>query len=275
MWSERLDAMEHLDEVPAADLKATADKAFQVAEDNAGPSGPDSNDYFSIAEALSKKNLEPERVVAMAKKGLEKLAIESKEPYYDLYATKENLDDNNYYRATQRIQGLVLVTDGYLRLKQSDKVQSNLAQFDERLRELKSLASDKDSRKRDCCGRESAYWGLTARLAELQNRKLDAMAYYESSLLARFEAAEKPETGQKDEVADHAHKLWNDLGGTEEGWKTWYVRRADELAQAATLTWESANQPLPAFEIADLHGKTWTTANMKGKVTFLNFWASW
>jgi hypothetical protein len=160
-------------------------------------------------------------------------------------------------------------------LKQGDKVQSNLAQFDERLRELKSLASDKDWRKKDCCGRESAYWGLTARLAELQNRKLDAMAYYESSLLARFEAAEKPETGQKDEVADNAHKLWNDLGGTEEGWKTWYVRRADELAQAATLTWESANQPLPAFEIADLHGKTWTTANMKGKVTFLNFWASW
>jgi hypothetical protein len=275
MWSERLDAMEHLDEVPAADLNATADKVFQVARENAGPRGPDSNDYFNIAEALSKKDLEPERVVAMAKKGLEKLAMESKEPYYDLYATKDNLDDNNYYRATQRIQGLVLVTDGYLRLKQGDKVQSNLAQFDERLRELKSLASDKDWRKKDCCGRESAYWGLTARLAELQNRKLDAMAYYESSLLARFEAAEKPETGQKDEVADNAHKLWNDLGGTEEGWKTWYVRRADELAQAATLTWESANQPLPAFEIADLHGKTWTTANMKGKVTFLNFWASW
>jgi hypothetical protein len=275
MWNERLDAMEHLDEVPAADLKATAEKVFQVAEDNAGPSGPDSNDYFSIAEALAKKDLEPERVVTMAKKGLEKLAMESKEPYYDLYATKDNLDDNNYYRATQRIQGLVLVTDGYLRLKQNDKVQSSLAQFDERLRELKSLASDKDWRKKDCCGRESAYWGLTARLAELQNRKLDAMAYYESSLLARFEAAEKPETGQKDEVADNAHKLWNDLGGTEEGWKTWYVRRADELAQAATLTWESANQPLPAFEIADLHGKTWTTANMKGKVTFLNFWASW
>ena len=47
------------------------------------------------------------------------------------------------------------------------------------------------------------------------------------------------------------------------------------LLPAATLTWESANQPLPTFEIADLHGKTWTTADLKGKVTFLNFWASW
>ena len=64
-------------------------------------------------------------------------------------------------------------------------------------------------------------------------------------------------------------------GGSEEGWKTWYGRRADALASAATLTWESANQPLPTFEIADLHGKTWTTADLKGKVTFLNFWASW
>ncbi len=275
MWYERLDAMEHLDDVSAPDLKATAEKAFQVAQDNAGPSGPDSYDYFNIAEVLSKKVLEPERVVKMASKGLGKLEMESKEPFYDLYATKDNLDDNNFYRATQRIQGLVLETDGYLRLKQADKVQSNLAQLDERLRELKSLAADKDSRKKDCCGRESAYWGLAARLAELQNQKIEAMAYYESSLLARFEAAEKPETGQKDDVADNAHRLWNDLGGSEEGWKTWYGRRADALASAATLTWESANQPLPTFEIADLHGKTWTTADLKGKVTFLNFWASW
>ena len=275
MWYERLDAMQHLDEVPAAELKATAEKAFQVAQDNSGPPGPDSYDYFGVAEALSKKDLEPEQVVKMSRKGLEKLDVESKEPFYDLYATKDNIDDNNFYRATQRIQGLVLETDGYLRLKQSDKVQSNLVQLDERLRELRSLAADKDSRKKDCCGRESAYWGLAARLAELQNRKIEAMAYYESSLLARFEAAEKPETGQKDEVADNAHKLWTDLGGSEEGWKTWYGRRADALASAATLTWESANQPLPTFEIADLHGKTWTTADLKGKVTFLNFWASW
>jgi len=101
------------------------------------------------------------------------------------------------------------------------------------------------------------------------------MAYYERALLARLEAEEKPETGQKDELAENARKLWSDLGGTEEGWKNWYGRRADALAAATTLTWEDANQPLPSFELADLRGKTWSTADLKGKVTFLNFWASW
>lgn len=165
-------------------------------------------------------------------------------------------------------------TDGYVRLEQTDKAQANLAQLDERLRELTSLIGDKASRKKHCYSSESAYWGLNARVAELRNRKLDAMAYYESALLARLQAEENPEHGQKDDLVENARKLWNDLGGTEEGWKTWYGRRADALA-TPTLTWEDANQPLPSFELADFHGKTWSTADLKGKVTFLNFWASW
>jgi hypothetical protein len=114
-----------------------------------------------------------------------------------------------------------------------------------------------------------------AREAELHGRKLDAMAFYENALLTRLDAQQKPETGMKDELADNAHQLWASLGGTDEGWKLWYGRRADALAQQATLTWEDANQPLAAFELADLSGKTWNMASLKGKVTFLNFWASW
>ena len=53
----------------------------------------------------------------------------------------------------------------------------------------------------------------------------------------------------------------------------WAPRR--RLGQQATLTWEDANQPLATFELADLSGKTWNVAALKGKTTFLNFWASW
>src|SRR5215831_5979472 len=86
---------------------------------------------------------------------------------------------------------------------------------------------------------------------------------------------QKPATGEKDELADNAHQLWASLGGTDAGWKTWYGQRADELANLATLTWEETNQPLASFEIADLGGKTWGLASLRGKVTFLNFWAEW
>jgi len=113
------------------------------------------------------------------------------------------------------------------------------------------------------------------RLAELQNRKLDAMAFYENGLIKRLTARQKPETGVKDELAQNAQALWKNLGGSDEGWKVWYGRPADALAQQATLTWEEANLPLPTFQLADLQGKTWQMADLKGKVTFLNFWASW
>jgi hypothetical protein len=275
IWMERLDAMEHLEDVAQAEVKTAVDQTIKVMMSNAGPEGPGSNDYGNVAEVLSKKHLEPERVVEMAQKGLAKWEIESKEPYYDLYATKENLEDNKFYQAYSRLQGMGFETDGYMQLKQPDKAQLLLVQMDERLEDFKSLAGDKQDRKKTYTGQLSSYWGLMAREAELHARKLDAMAFYENALLTRLDAQQKPETGMKDELADNAQQLWASLGGSDEGWKLWYGRRADALANLATLTWEDANQPLATFELADLGGKTWNVAALKGKVTFLNFWASW
>jgi hypothetical protein len=114
-----------------------------------------------------------------------------------------------------------------------------------------------------------------ARLAELQNRNVDGMAYYQSALLARLDSGQVPPAGEKDELQDGARKLWASLGGTDEGWKMWYTRRADALSSQSHLTWETANDPLPPFELTDLKGKTWQLADLRGKVIFLNFWASW
>ena len=86
IWMRRLDAMEHLDDVPLADVKTVVDQTVKVMMGNAGPEGPGSYEYFNIAEVLSKKHLESERVVEMAQKGLARWEIESKEPFYDLYA---------------------------------------------------------------------------------------------------------------------------------------------------------------------------------------------
>jgi hypothetical protein len=275
IWFNRLNAMEHLDDVPTANVLTAVDQAVKVMMSNAGPEGPSSDDYGSIIEVLSKKHLEPERVVEMAQKGLDKWEIESKEPYYDTYATKDNLEDNKFWQAYARLQGLGFETDGYLELKQPDKAQLVLAQMDERLADFKALAGDKQDRKKTYSGQLATYWGLMAREAELHGRKLDAMAFYENALLSRLDAQQKSETGMKDDLVDNAHQLWVSLGGSDEGWKLWYGHRADALANQATLTWEDANQPLATFELTDLSGKTWNMASLKGKTTFLNFWASW
>ena len=274
IYSYRLDAIEELEDVPAADVEMAADQMLKVAISNAGPESPSSDSYSDAAEVLSKKHLEPERVVELAQKGLAKLEIESKEPTYDLNS-KENVDYFKFYRAYSRLQILGFEVDGYLQLKNADKAQLSLAQMDEWLQDLKALVGDNQTHKKSYARRLSAYWGQMAHEAELRGLKLDAMGFYENALLTRLDAEQKPEAGKKDELADDAHQLWASLGGTDEGWKLWYGRRADALANQSGLTWEDANLPLPTFELADLNGKAWNVAALKGKVTFLNFWASW
>jgi thiol-disulfide isomerase/thioredoxin len=275
VWVDRLWAMERLEDAAAADVKVAADQVLKVAINNAGPDGPESYIYSEVAEVLSKKHLEPDRVVQLAQKGLAQWEIESKDSVNDLYATKEGLDYHKYYPAFSRLQILEFEVNGYLQLKQADKAQLLLARMDEWLQDLKLLAGDNPRHRKSYAGTLSAYWEQMAREAELRGHKLDAMGFYENALLTRLDAQQKPETGKKDELADNAHRLWSSLGGTDEGWSLWYGRRADALASQAGLTWEDSNLPLPAFELADLSGKTWNVASLKGKVTFVNFWATW
>lgn len=273
--SYHIDALEHLDDARPADVIATVDRTLKVAKANAGPRDFDSTWYFAAAELLSTKHLQPGREIDLAKKGLARLEVESSQPQYDLYVVKDNAAQQKYDRCYHYMEDMGYLVDGYLGLKQADQAKTTLAQMSERLDDLKAQVGDNDRHKKSYARKESAYWGFMARLAELQNRKLDAMAYYQSALLARFRAEDKPESGVKDEVADNAHTLWKSLGGTEEGWQLWYGRPANDLANQATLTWQDANQPLPGFELADLNGKTWSLAALKGKTTFLHFWSTW
>jgi hypothetical protein len=274
LWWDRLYALAHLEDVSPVEIEMAADQGLKIAGKNGGPLGPSSYDYLTVAENLSKRHLQPARVVQLAQKGLARLEFELRESYLDLN-TKEMLDESNRYFALQRIRALGFETDGHLQLKQAENAQIDLLQTDERLQDLKSLAGDKQEGKKTYSGELSAYWGRMARLAELRGRKLDAMAFYESALLTRLEAQQKPDTGEKDELADDAKGLWTSLGGTAEAWRIWYGRRADALSNASSLTWEDVNQPLASFDLADLTGKSWNLESLKGKVTFLNFWASW
>jgi len=275
IWQRRLGAMEYLDEIPSAEVIATADTLLKLAAEEAGPDGPNSYVYFTAAQVLWRKHLQPERVVELAEKGLAKAKIEAAYPMWDGYATKDNLQSNNFWRRVNVINPIGYEVASFVELRQTAQAHAALTRMEDSLETLKSLTAGKADYKQAYTMRLAFWWELMARTAELDGHDQDAMAFYEHALLSRLEAQTPPETGLKDEMADGARQLWTKLGGSREGWELWYGRQADSLATQSTLAWEDANQPLPAFELTDVKGKTWTQASLKGKTTFLNFWASW
>lgn len=54
---------------------------------------------------------------------------------------------------------------------------------------------------------------------------------------------------------------------------TTFLTSCGERKQAVTKA--EIGKPAPGFTLTDIQGKTWSLADLKGKVVLLNFWASW
>ena len=273
LWQSRLGAMEYLSDIPDAEVASTADNLMKLAAENAGPDGPDSYIYVAALRVLARRHIHPDQVVDWAEKALAKMKSDAEDPNYDAYDTPENLQESKFYNDSNPINATRFMAGAYIDMKQPAKARTTLAHMEDELEVVKQQVGDKSEFRKAYLTRLAFWWELTARAAQLEGHDQDAMAFYEHALLTRLDAKEPPETGIKDEMAGNARQLWTRLGGSNDGWQVWYGRQAD-LSQS-TLSWEDANLPLPAFEITDIAGKTWTQASMKGKTTFLNFWASW
>ena len=265
----------HLDDSPTAEVETCIAKLLALAQADKGPVPLDLVTDYQLVWALYNKKLQPRLQLELAQKSLDQLALESKQPSDDRTSSKTDNEDRAFWVPYNKFSGYFWEADAYVRLQQADKAQDALRHADAALQALKSQINGKDDFRKAYARQESSYWLAEARLAELQGQKLDAMAYYESALLARLDSGSLPVPGEKDDLAHDAHQLWASLGGSDESWKLWYTRRADAIAAQSHLTWENTTDPLPAFQLADLQGKTWQLADLKGKVVFLNFWASY
>lgn len=283
VWRDRMEAMRGLDDVPPADCAATAERRLQLEEANNEPFPLYWYTYLDVADFLSTKHVNPAREVELGSKALDVIAAEWENvEKKDLRSTSDDFDFYpKFFWPMNKARALLYESEGYARLKQPDQALAALAKVN---LQLQALASDMaaDPTRPGLQGRnglyhrfESQYWQGLARVAEFQGRNMDAIAYYQSALVGRFDSDHMPVPGEKDELADEAHQLWATLGGTDDGWDDLYKRRANVLAENPQLEWDKSQEPLPYFKLADLNGKMWTPADLQGKVTFINFWATW
>ncbi len=121
----------------------------------------------------------------------------------------------------------------------------------------------------------SGYWNNRARLAVLDNRKADALAYYQLALQTRVSPPGPWHGRTIDDLNAESRALWKELGGTDTAFVAWSkppAARAEELKEGR---WEKPTKTVPAFELADLSGKTWKLTTLEGKSVLINLWATW
>jgi len=53
------------------------------------------------------------------------------------------------------------------------------------------------------------------------------------------------------------------------------ISGCDKIANLNRVTRMEIDKPAPDFELQDATGKTWKLSSLKGKVVFVNFWATW
>jgi peroxiredoxin len=119
------------------------------------------------------------------------------------------------------------------------------------------------------------YFILSGQLAEAEARPADAVAFYREVVANPYYRREYNGPVQ------HTRELWDRLGGTSAGW--------DVLSAVPALPdgvpkgfrgmpfepWIAVDYRLPAMRLEDMGGRTWTSADFRGKSTLVYVWASW
>ena len=226
----------------------------------------------TVAKYYLKRGANLESVPVLLQKGVAHIElIENSSGPSDLFPARDSADSNLQY---VRLESWPLLAEAYARLKQPDKAREVLVKLSELSSSNKQL---NDTQKRAFAYNQSVYWRAVGTVAEAEQRKLDALTAYQTALTFR-PAAPATTSGRKNELNDNAQRLWKELGGTDQGWNAYLARNEvakSKVGTAEVATWDSKNTALPDFELSDLQGRKWSPADLKGKVAFINFWATW
>ncbi len=237
---------------------AAMDRFLKASEDYEPPS---SSSYIDSADFLIEHRWQPKRALALLHKAQPLLAkeLEADAKNDDLSAEdSDSLEEDQTYQR-QNLTGLML----------------QAARLAGRPAEAKALRSSIEAPPPKLPKRQSYYWLNRARLAALENRKADALTYYQRALQARLVPPTPWQGRLRDDITDEARALWTGMGGTEVAWAVWSTAGGAKPEELKEGRWEKPKKTLPAFEVADLSGKTWKLQSLEGKSVLINLWATW
>ena len=276
VMDSRFSAISELENTTSSEVEAAGDSFLKAMEKNEGAVYMIPPPTSRVARVYAKRNIATDRIPSLLLKGLEEIAAYDKRSGRSDLSPREEGDFGGDLRDVRWMSWPILA-EAYAKLKKPEKAREVLAQMSEALKKEKPGEKAQPRMKESYTNNQVTYWQTTAKVAEAEGRKLDAMTSYQTALSFRPKSA-APKPGKKDELADNAQRMWKELGGTDEGWKAYLARNeaarvVTEVTEAAT--WGSKNQALPDFALTDLQGKAWKLADLKGRVAFINLWATY
>jgi thiol-disulfide isomerase/thioredoxin len=210
---------------------------------------------FRIAEAYLKTKVRFDQVPALVAEAQKKVEENERRGQNDREddSLRKMLRDSSI---GIKLTAARILLDVYEQTKQSEKAREVDAS-------ISSLNSDSSYIK-------SFLLALHAQAAEIEGRKLDALALYRSAINAR---TQPPPAGAEDKLTESALRLWKELGGSAEEFAT--LMDKPKISEASDSRWEKPVNALPMFSLQDLGGRTWKLASFQGKAVLVNVWATW
>lgn len=222
---------------------------------------PESSPYTNVAEFLINHKWQPKRALELLHKAQPLLERELHRQSQNDNIAADGAEDpaNREIYERQNIAGLIL----------------QAARLAGRPAEAQALRVSVEGALPSFKKRESGYWLNRARLAAIENRKADALTYYQLAMQTRLSPPSPWRGRLRDDLADESRSLWKEMGGTEVAYAVWTKPPAAKSEELREGRWEKPKRMLPTFEIADLSGKTWKLATLEGKSVLINLWATW
>ncbi|MGB9032363.1 MAG: TlpA disulfide reductase family protein [Acidobacteriaceae bacterium] len=245
--------------IPDTDPVAAVDAFLRAMETWEGPSW--GWYYLQAAGVLVDRGREPDRAIDLMKQ-----ATSSSKNNWPIFAISDDLtDEQRKERRDEQLQSEQDINGWMLKAA----IEADKPEIAAGLRVAVEAPPPENKKSLE------GYWTNRARFALLTGKRIDALAWYQMALQTRLEAPRPFEGRVRDDLADEAHALWKQQGGTETAWETWSRIPAADKTILAAGPWEKPNKSLPAFELTDLAGKTWRLKELNGKSVLIDVWATW
>ncbi|SPE35473.1 exported hypothetical protein [Candidatus Sulfopaludibacter sp. SbA3] len=257
-WAFRFSIVARQDQTTAEEIESLGDHVVEVARAHPSP-WSQSPEFLTVAQEWSRRGIRLADCTTLAADAVE-LILRVPDRQNELYSN----DSTQRYTTATTISGLFrayeIEASSALRRKDYSKTKDVISQ-------MKAWID------RHPTGNPlpfSSYSLAQARVADAQGHTMDALAFYQRAIHA----------GNLDrDIMSRVRTLWEGQGGSTAALEAWPVRAPDPAASsswnAPATEWIAADRSLEALHAEDLAGRLWTAADLQGKTTFINVWATW